>query len=176
VTTTTEDVKLEGCDSSDATQARLCDGTETVTEQRFTLGTDQATTVADELDMNRAETSSFVAKAAAGAVQGATWTHSYWAGAVKEVHTGTTYWDGSYAWVGTYRGLTGAHNCGTQGSFAIGATISDRKCPKPGASAKADSVETFNVALATPIPASFTVGLHNAYTKGGVRSTWQVGG
>ncbi|WP_156153132.1 hypothetical protein [Microbacterium oxydans] len=176
MTTTTEDVALEGCDPSAASQAGLCDGIEIVTEQRFTLGTDQATKAADELGMNRAETSSFVAKAAAGAVQGATWTHSYWAGTVKEVHAGTTYWDGSYAWVGTYRGLTGEHTCGKPGSYAVGATVSDRKCPKPGASSKADSVETFNLALATPIPANFTVGLHNAYTKGGVRSTWQVGG
>lgn len=187
-TTSTEQVSLAGCDASVAgalaqtpdaiepTQDQLCEGTATITEQRFIVGTDQAAKIATEAGMTVTQSSALVARAATGAVQGATWEHVYWSGTVKEVHKGTTYWDGTKAWIGTYRGLTGKHECGTQGSYAIGATVSDRSCSKPGPSAKADAQETFNLSIDTPISANFRVGLHYAINKDGIRSSWQVGG
>ncbi|GGM38145.1 hypothetical protein [Microbacterium saperdae] len=188
-TVTTGDVTVGGCDAQIAkslsatpdaiatAQEQICDGTVTIKEERFTVNKGEAVEIAADLRMTATETSSFVAKAAAGAVQGAKWSHAYMAVAVKEVHTGTTYWDGDKAWVGTYRGLTGKHVCHAEGGWQLAATVSNISCSKPGPSAKADSVERFDLHMvAKGFPIVFNVGLHNAYTNKGVRSTWQVGG
>ncbi|WEK60279.1 MAG: hypothetical protein P0Y60_13260 [Candidatus Microbacterium colombiense] len=160
-----------------AGKRQLCTGTETISERRFTLGEGEATAVARELGMSSTEAESFVSKAAAGSVHGATWKHSYSALLVVEIHTGTTYWDGTKAWVSTYRGLTGKHSCHVPGGWQYGGTVSGVKCNRPGPSTKADAVERFDLnALIKGFPVTLNIGLHYAITNKGVTSSWQVGG
>ena len=189
-TTSAGTVSLEGCEEQVASsltrannetvaavQEDVCEGVQTLSEERFTVTAADAPQIADALGMSHEQKKSFVGRAAAGAVKGATWTHSYVAVAVKEVHTGTTYWDGDKAWVAAYRGLTGKHTCHAEGGWQVGATVEKISCNKPGPSAKADSVDRFDIhMIAKGFPVVLNVGLHNAYTNKGIRSTWQVGG
>lgn len=160
-----------------AADLSLCDASVTLTETTFPVSSAQARTIAAQEGMSASATSAFVAAAAAGAVQGATWSHSYNALWINEVHKGTTYWDGSRAWIATYRGLTGSHTCHQEGSWVVGGAVKVNSCNKPGAGASADAVENFDMSVIYQgFPLAFTVGLHYKITATGARSTWQVGG
>ena len=185
-TTTTTAVDSASCEAQVASVAAkvgttpdlsLCDATVTLTETTFPVSVSQARTIAAQEGMSVSATDKFVTAAAAGAVQGATWSHSYNAVWVNEVHKGTTYWDGSRAWIASYRGLTGSHRCHEEGSWVVGGAVKVNSCNKPGPGAAADAVENFDLSvLYQGFPIALTVGLHYKITATGARSAWQVGG
>ncbi|MCQ9385595.1 hypothetical protein [Brevibacterium moorei] len=105
------------------------------------------------------------------------WDNGYLSGVVYERHTGTTYYDGSKAWIKKYRGKTGKHTCHAQGSWAVGWVVTPLSCGKPKAGKTADAVHKFDTALVFKgSPIRLTVGLHLRVSNKGEPKAWQVGG
>jgi hypothetical protein len=105
------------------------------------------------------------------------WSQTYWGGSIWERHSGRTYWDGSRAWVSSYRGYSGSHTCHATGSWAAGAAITVLACNRPGSGSSATSQERFQTDwILKGVGLSYTAEINARYTASGVYSTWQVGG
>lgn len=85
------------------------------------------------------------------------WTQSYVSLNFKEVHNGTAYYDGTYAWsTNTTRGVTGTHYCHQSGSYVkLGAT-GNFQCtatPSPSRASIVDreSYDVYAIAQGIPI-------------------------
>lgn len=156
----------------------LCSGTVTLTESGvFTATVSDVSTLARQQNLGAKETTALLAAAATGGIQYRNWTHTYWGGSLVEKHTGRTYWDGVRAWIATYRGYTGKHTCHTEGSFAVGWSVTVISCSKPGSGSSADAAYRFDASVGVKgSPITLSVGLHLSTAANGTVTTWQVGG
>lgn len=157
---------------------RLCTASTSFSEGPTTTAT--VTEVASSLvglSLPDTERLSLVEAAKAGTIHTATFNHSYWGGSIREVHTGRFYWDGSRAWMATYRGKTGYHQCHAAGSIGVGQVSTMKSCNKPKAGTSATAAEVFDVDVVFKgSPVKYTVGLYYKKAANGGVSTWQVGG
>lgn len=142
-----------------------------------TLTVTQAQQMAQSEGLSSADSTALVTAAKAGTIKGVKWKHWYFAGVTKIDHSGTTYYDGSKAWIASYRSLKGSHSCSIEGGYSVGWTVSTVSCNHPAASTKADAIWRFDLGLAfKDSPVTLNVGLRYAVTNKGTVSTWQVGG
>lgn len=156
----------------------LCSATVTTTESDPLIATvADIEAYASEERLSVEEKASLVRSAASGAIKYRNWTHSYWGGSLLENHKGRTYWDGSRAWIASYRGFTGSHTCHSEGGVAVGWAVKPISCSKPAAAASADAFYRFDASVAFQgSPITLAIGLHYSTSKSGQTSTWQVGG
>lgn len=186
LTVTSEDTTLDNscfeqvvdAGESDAEAEDFCTVTTVVEESApETVSVAQARQFASQQQLSKAETNQFVAAAAAGTIQSKSWKHTYNAVATAVIHAGRTYWDGSKAWIATYRGNTGWHQCNYEGSYSVGWAVKHISCNKPAAGTAADALSKFELgAFVSGSPITLTVGLHYKITNKGVSSGWQNGG
>ncbi|MGL4339381.1 MAG: hypothetical protein ACRCSP_03010 [Rhodoglobus sp.] len=156
----------------------LCSRTVTTTESSAKQATvADAQAYATSENMGEEQTRSLVAAAAAGGITYRDWTHTYWGGTLVEKHQGRTLWDGSQAWIASYRGYAGQHICHSEGGIAIGWAVTPISCSNPGAGSSADAVYRFDASLIfSGSPVTLNIGLHYSTDASGETSTWQVGG
>ncbi|WBU39243.1 hypothetical protein [Homoserinibacter sp. YIM 151385] len=184
-TTLVESTEIPGCadqvieaDGSAAEARELCSAT-LVTSQG-PVETASAIEIRDEaasLGWSVAETERAAAAAASGAIRSRTWVQTYWGASNWERHEGRTYWDGSRAWVASYRGKTGRHVCHTEGSWAIGWVITPVRCTKPKAAAAADAYYRFDAQiLFKGSPITLGVAMHYQMSRTGAVKQWKIGG
>lgn len=131
---------------------------------------------ASAMKLSKTETGELMTAAAAGQVYTTTWEHSYWGGSLLEKHRGTTYYNGTHAWISS-AGNGGYHECHSEGGIAIGWAVTSFDCTLPGASAAADAYYRFDAgAVVQNSPITLNVGLHYQIDRNGNSSSWQVGG
>jgi len=161
-----------------AADTSLCAATVTTTETAPQIATvAQAEAIAASQDLSAQKASDLIAAAAAGGITYRDWTHTYWGGSLIEKHKGRTYWDGSKAWISSYRGYAGSHTCHSEGGLAVGWAVSPISCSKPGAGASADAFYRFDASVAFQgSPVTLNIGLHYTTAASGAASTSQVGG
>ncbi len=156
----------------------VCSGTISVTEAPARVASiADVTAYAVKEHLTPGQTQALLTSAAASAIYYRSWTHAYFSGAVHEVHTGRTYWNGSRAWIASYLGYSGSHTCHAQGSWAAGWTVTPISCSRPSAGSSADAYYRFDESVAFKgSPITLGVGLHYSTAANGSVSTWQVGG
>jgi hypothetical protein len=156
----------------------MCSGTVTVSESpvRTASISDIAAYAATE-HLSSAQTQNLIKSASAASIYYRSWTHTYFSGAVYEVHSGRTYWNGSRAWISSYLGFAGSHACHAQGSWAVGWAVTPISCANPGVGASADAYYRFDESVAfRGSIITLGVGLHYSTSASGAVSAWQVGG
>ncbi|WP_142206618.1 hypothetical protein [Subtercola boreus] len=160
------------------TATSLCTGTITTTETEPRVATSaEMGAYAEENNLSDAATDELLLAALQGEITYRDWTHSYWGGSLLEKHAGRTFWDGSNAWIATYRGLTGANVCHSEGGIAVGWAVTPLECSSPGAGTNADAYYRFDASVAFEgSPVTLDIGLHYSTNATGDVSTWQVGG
>jgi hypothetical protein len=156
----------------------LCTGTViSETSEEMTASVDEVARLAESESMSPAQASMLVERAASGAIKYKKWTHAYWGGSIVEKHNGTTYYDGSKAWVKEYRGKAGSHVCHSEGSIGIGWAVERISCNKPTAASSADNYYRFDASVFFKgSPINLGVGLHFRVSANGATKSWQVGG
>lgn len=136
----------------------------------------EVTAFAAEQNLSATETAGLSRAAGARAVQARNWTHTYWGGSLVEKHAGTTFWDGTNAWVASATSA-GNHTCHSEGGIAIGWSVTVIECRNPTASPNADAYYRFDASVGWQgTPLTINVGLHYVTSGSGNVNAYQVGG